>query len=126
MKELDNFYLKQEEPFQSCLIALRDIILAHDENIEVGWKYKLPFFSYKGKMFCYLWIHKKIKQPYIGMMDGKWMEHPKLILEKRARIKIILFDPLKDLPIKTIKLILKEGILLHTSGKLAALKKAKK
>ncbi len=116
MRELDNFYLNQEEPFKSCLLALRDIILAHDKNIEVAWKYKLPFFTYKGKMFCYLWIHKKYKQPYIGMIEGKWLEHPKLLLENRSRIKIILFDPSKDLPIKTIKGILKQAIQLYTSG----------
>ncbi len=52
MKELDDFYLRLEEPNRATLLALRDIILAQDENISVAWKYSLPFFCYKGKMFA--------------------------------------------------------------------------
>ncbi len=62
--QLDNFYLQQSEPTQGCLLALREIILKQDKNITAELKYGMPFFCYKGKMFCYLWVHKKYKQPY--------------------------------------------------------------
>ncbi|MBB6002108.1 DUF1801 domain-containing protein [Arcicella rosea] len=106
MKEVDNFYLKQEEPTRSCLMALREIILSQDNNITHVLKYGMPFFCYKGKMFCYLWIHKKYQQPYLGIVEGKSIEHPDLIIEKRSRMKIMLFDPTKDLPLETIQMIL--------------------
>ncbi|MEA5401899.1 DUF1801 domain-containing protein [Arcicella sp. DC2W] len=106
MKEVDNFYLKQEEPNRSCLMALREIILSQDKNITHVLKYGMPFFCYKGKMFCYLWIHKKYQQPYLGIVEGKSIEHPDLIIEKRSRMKIMLFDPTKDLPLETIEMIL--------------------
>ncbi len=106
MKEVDNFYLKQEEPTRSCLMALREIILSQDKDITHVLKYGMPFFCFKGKMFCYLWIHKKYKQPYLGIVEGKSIDHPDLIIEKRSRMKIMLFDPTKDLPLVTIQLIL--------------------
>lgn len=112
----DQFYLKKEEPVKSCLLALREIILAQDKNITPAWKYGMPFFCYKGKMFCYLWVHKKYKQPYIGIVEGKRINHPSLIQEKRARMKIMLFDPAKDLPAKSIKSILKEVINFYKTG----------
>ena len=118
MKELDNFYLSQEEPIRGCLLALRDIILSQDGNITSALKYGMPFFCYRGKMFCYLWFHKKHKQPYIGMVEGKRLDHPDLIIEKRSRMKIILFDPDKDLPIETIKGILKQAIDLYKTGEI--------
>lgn len=109
-KELDNFYLRNEEPVRGCLLALRTLILKQDQDISAAWKYGMPFFCYQGKMLCYLWVHKKLNQPYIGIMEGKRIDHPDLILEKRTRIKIILFDPEQDLPIDTIKTILDQAI----------------
>lgn len=91
-------------------MALRDLILRLDEHITPEWKYKLPFFYYKGKMFCYLWLHKKYKKPYIGIVESKHIDHPDLIIEKRARMKIMLIDPNADLPVEKINDILKQAI----------------
>ncbi|WP_018344448.1 DUF1801 domain-containing protein [Cytophaga aurantiaca] len=118
MKELDNFYLQQEEPVQSCLLALRNVILAQNNNITTTLKYGMPFFCYKGKMFAYLWIHKKYKQPYIGMVEGKHLLYEELIQEKRSRMKIMLFDAEKNLPIKKLEKILQDAINLYISGKI--------
>ncbi len=116
LRDIDHFYLQKEEPVKSCLIALREIILKQDRDITVAWKYGMPFFCYKGKMFCYLWVHKTIKQPYIGFVEGKYLNHPKLLIEKRARMKIFLCDPQKDLPIKVIQTILKQALDLYKKG----------
>ncbi len=43
-------------------LASREIILKQDKDIAPAWKYKTPFFCYKGKMFCYLCFHKKYKK----------------------------------------------------------------
>jgi Domain of unknown function (DU1801) len=116
VSDLDNFYLKKEEPVKSCLLALREIILAQDKDIAAAWKYGMPFFCYKGKMFCYLWVHKKLHQPYLGIVEGKHIHHPKLLQEKRSRMKTMLFAADKDLPVKTIKAILKEAVDLYKTG----------
>ena len=113
MKEFDNYFFKQSEPNRSCLLALRDIILSQDKSITPAWKYGMPMFCYRDKMFCYLWIHKKYKQPYIGIVEGKRIDHPSLIQENRARMKIMLIDPKKDIPIKTVKSILKEAMKFY-------------
>jgi hypothetical protein len=116
MTEPDNFYLQQDEPIKSCLLALRDIILSQDKEIVSAWKYGMPFFCFRGKMFCYLWIHKKYKQPYLGIVEGQRFNHPALIIEKRSRMKIMLFDPKKDLPIDTISIILQQAINFYKAG----------
>src|SRR4051812_46045352 len=102
LNDLDSFYLQYPEPLKSCLLALRDIILAQDELVTAEWKYRLPFFCYKGKMFSYLWISKKSGFPYIGIVEGKHIQHPDLHFEKRSRIKTIQFDPNEDLPVDAI------------------------
>jgi len=116
LRAIDNFYLQKEEPLQSCLLALKAIILATDKGVASAWKYGMPFFCYKGKMFCYLWVHKKTQQPYIGIVEGKHFNHPDLIIEKRSRMKIMLFDAAEELPVKTISLILQQAIDLYKTG----------
>lgn len=116
MRAIDQFYLAQTEPIKSCLVALRDIILQQDNDVTETWKYGMPFFCFKGKMFCYLWIHKKQQQPYIGIVEGKHINHPNLLSEKRSRMKTMLFDPTEDLPIETIELLLTEAIGLYKTG----------
>lgn len=118
MRELDNFYLQQDEPIKGTLLALREIILQQDEDVTNAWKYGMPFFCYKGKMFCYLWFHKKYKQPYIGIVEGKRFDEPFLIQEDRSRMKIMLFDPNEDLPLQTIESILQKAINLYKTGEI--------
>lgn len=113
LKPADDWFLKQEEPGRACLQFLRSHILELDENISEAWKYGMPFFCYKGKMCCYLWVHKKYKQPYLGIVEGKQVSHPDLIIEKRARMKILLLDPAKDLPVKKINSILKQVLKMY-------------
>jgi len=113
MKALDNFYFRQDEPIKSTLIALKEIILKQDKEITNEWKYGMPFFCYKGKMFCYLWVHKKYGQPYIGMVEGKHFDQTFLIQEKRSRMKIMLLDPARDLPVRAIKEILQQALDLY-------------
>ena len=116
LTQLDNFYLQKDEPIKGCLLALKDIILKQDENVSAEWKYGMPFFCYKGKMFCYLWVHKKYHQPYIGIVEGQRFDHPRLIIEKRSRMKIMLFEADKDLPVETINEILKQALELYRTG----------
>lgn len=113
MKALDHFYEQQEEPIKSCLLALKKILLTHDSAITEEWKYRVPFFYYKGKMLCYFWIDKKLKQPYIGIVDGNKIDHPKLIQGNRKRMKVFYLDANKDIPLKAVEQVLKLAIKLH-------------
>lgn len=116
VSDLDNYYLQHPESVNECLQALRSIIFKQDQNITAEWKYRMPFFCYKGKMFCYLWVHKVNGQPYIGFVEGKHLHHPNLILEKRARMKTMLFEADKDLPVDTIEILLQQALDLYRKG----------
>ena len=98
---------------KSCLQFLRAHILKQNEEITEAWKYGMPFFCYHGKMLCYLWVHKTLGKPYLGLVDGKRINHPDLIQEKRARMKIFLIDPTKDIPVRKLNDLLKLAIELR-------------
>lgn len=116
MKALDNFYLRQEESVRGVFLALKELILVQDKEVTSELKYGMPFFCYKGKMFCYLWVNKKTGQPYIGLVEGKYFTQPFLLQEKRSRMKIMLLDPNRDLPVQTISTLIKQALDLYRTG----------
>lgn len=114
--EIDTYYLSKAEPVKSCLLALRTIILDQDPDVTETRKYGMPCFCFKKKMFCYLWTDKKTDEPYILMVEGKYIDHPKLETGTRSRMKIFRVDPTMDLPMKNIKQILKQALDLYRTG----------
>ncbi len=101
LRPIDLFFLEKEEPLKSCLSFIRSYILKNEQLTE-EWKYALPFYYLNNKMFCYLWINKKLKQPYIGFVDGSLINHPDLLQENRARMKIFLINPDEDVDVKEL------------------------
>lgn len=107
---LQEFYLKQPEPNRSCYEALKDILLRFSPDITEEWKYKLPFFYYKGKMCCYFWKDKKTQMPYIGFSKGKQMNHPSLVRGDRKLMAIYYVDPTEDIDLETLNELLEEAV----------------
>ena len=113
---LDSFYLSQEEPNKSCLLAMRNIVLNYDQDIAETRKYGMPCFCFRGKMFCYLWVDKKSSEPYFLLVEGKHLHHPELEAANRSRMKIFRVNPKMDLPIDTIEIILYDALKLYRNG----------
>jgi hypothetical protein len=111
-----NFYLDQPEPNKSCLLAMRDMVLELDAAISETRKYGMPCFCYQGKMFAYLWVDKKSKEPYFLMVEGKHLQHPKLEVGTRARMKIFRINPNEDLPVSDIHSIMNQALDLYKTG----------
>jgi len=116
MQDLDHYYLNQDEPNKSCLLALRSIILKQDPQVSETRKWGMPCFCYGKKMFCYLWTDKNTHEPYLLMVEGKHLQHPDLEEGSRSRMKILRIDPNADLPINTIELILQTALDLYRNG----------
>lgn len=116
MTELEQFYENQPPELREVYLALRQIILKQDENITPEWKYKLPFFYYKGKMLCYLWYHKSFKMPYVSIMDANLLGDERLLMEDRKRAGILLVNPNEDLKIDLIEEILQNTLDLFRKG----------
>ncbi len=83
-------------------MALRGILLKFDPEITEQWKYKVPFYYYKGKPFCYLWQDNKTQQPYIGIVKGHHINHPNLTKGNRKKMKVFMIDPNENIIIEEI------------------------
>lgn len=116
MSHKDNFYLDKQEPNRPCLLAMRDVVLNADEEIEETRKYGMPCFCFRGKAFCYLWVDKKTNKPYFLFVDGKHLNHTSLESGDRTRMKILRVNPNEDLPIITISSVLNQALNLYKNG----------
>lgn len=113
LSEINQYYDSLEEPNKSCLLALRHIVLHLNEDISEYWKYRMPFYYYKEKMFCYFWIDKKTKHPYIGIAKGQYLHHHELVKGDRKKMKVLPINPNEDIPIEVVKEILNEAMSLY-------------
>ena len=109
LKPTDQYFEHLTEPNQSCMQFLRHRILSKFGMTE-KWQYGMPFFTFKGNRVCYLWVHKKLQIPYLGIVEGKKVVYAGLIQENRARMKIFLIDPKKNIPLRDIDRIIKMAL----------------
>ena len=113
LSESNTWFLQQDEAVRDSLLFLREQILNQNKDITEKWRYGMPFYFYKGKRFCYLWVHKKLRQPYVGFVDGNLLHDAALISENRSRMKIFLIDPTKTIPVKKLNALLKSAMAIY-------------
>ncbi|MCG2617078.1 DUF1801 domain-containing protein [Terrimonas sp. NA20] len=106
--KLENYYLSKPEPYQGCLLALRDIILKAHPGIEQERKFQIPFFSYKGMKLGYIWLdHKKLM---IGFCtDKRLLKFPENTKPK-DQYESFRIDPAEDIPHEIIQTKIRQYI----------------
>ena len=109
--ELENYYLKQSEPIQSCLLALKSIIMGINPLITHERKYQIPFLYYKGRKLAYLWVTKKKLQ--VGFIEDKCLQEPVEGVRLKDKYQSIIVNPNEDIPIEIIVKNLKMLIDLY-------------
>lgn len=113
MSSVTTFFEKQEEPNRSVFLFLKEFILNSHESIELLYKWKLPYFYFKGKPLCYLWKNKKTNEPYVSFAKGSLLEHPALIKENRKVFKILPINPNQDIDTHLLQEVLEMAIKLY-------------
>lgn len=58
MNPAETYILNQQEPFKTMLLQLQVLIETTIPDVELLYKYKIPFYYIEGKPFCYLNVTK--------------------------------------------------------------------
>jgi len=97
---LESYYLNKPEPYRSCLLALKDIILSSNPGIVHERKFQIPFFTYRDKKIGYLWLdRKKVK---IGFCLDKSLQETVNGIKPKDVYESMQIDPNADIPIDII------------------------
>ncbi len=54
MNPAEDYILNKPEPFKNILMHLQSVIESVVSNVDLKFKYKIPFYYIAGKPFCYL------------------------------------------------------------------------
>lgn len=97
---LESYYLSKPEPYQSCLLALRDLILRANPGICHERKFQIPFFTYKDKKLGYLWLNGN--KLLLGFCLDKSLQEVKQGFKPKDKYESVRIDPNADLPVQII------------------------
>jgi hypothetical protein len=97
---LESYYLSKPEPYQSCLLALKDIVLQVNPAICQVRLFQIPFFTYKDKKLGYLWLdRKKLK---MGFCLDKSLQAVTPGIKPKDQYESMIIDPDEDIPIDIV------------------------
>lgn len=54
MNPAESYILDQPEPFRSILLHLQAVIEHHIPDVDLKYKYRIPFYYIEGRPYCYL------------------------------------------------------------------------
>ncbi|MEQ6124556.1 DUF1801 domain-containing protein [Pseudotenacibaculum sp. MALMAid0570] len=116
MNPAENYILKQPEPFKSILLQLQMIIQSAIPELELKYKWKVPYYYYNRNPFCYLNATKKYVD--LGFWASAHLEgfDEYLITEKRKVIKSLRYYSVNDIDQELLVSILKELVNVSHKG----------
>ncbi|HVS90674.1 MAG TPA: DUF1801 domain-containing protein [Mucilaginibacter sp.] len=112
---LESYYLSKPEPYQSCLLALRDFILRVNPGICHERKFQIPFFTYKGKKLGYLWLNGK--KLMLGFCLDKSLQEITSGVKPKDKYESLRIEPDQDLPVDLIREKLEHYVALIENGR---------
>lgn len=118
MKPAEAYILDQPEPFKSILLHLQILIETNFPEVDLQFKWKIPFYVLEGKPFCYLNPSKKKGYVDVAFWVSahltKYNNH--LISENRKVVKSLRYFSLEDINEEILLSVLEEAFQLKDKG----------
>lgn len=70
LNPIENYFLRQEEPYQSIMLYVRSLLLKQPFGIVEKYKYGIPFYYVNNKPLCYLNVLKGTNFVDIAFVKG--------------------------------------------------------
>lgn len=109
MKPVENYFLEQQEPYQSIMLYVRQVILKTLPNITERYSYKIPFYNLEKKPMIYLNILKGTNFVDVAFVQGILLDNdfPELKNHKnRKQVRSIQIRQIEDLDeLRFVKLL---------------------
>lgn len=122
MKPVDEYFLNQEEPFQSIMLYVRSVILNTLPEIEETYSYRIPFYNIGKKPMIYLNILKGKDYVDVAFVQGILLEEKFPILKNdnnRKQVRSIQLKRLEDLDQENFVALLHEASQVLSNNKKA-------
>ncbi|WP_405251475.1 DUF1801 domain-containing protein [Dokdonia sp. Asnod3-C12] len=108
MNPAEEYILAKPEPWCSMLMELQAVIKRTVPEVEEGYKWHLPFYSLKGKMFCFLNFRKAFVD--VGFPKGILIQGFDDVLiagEGRKQLRSLRYHAPEEIDVRRLEEVLK-------------------
>lgn len=118
MNPAEAYILDQEEPFKSILLELQVLVESTIPDIDLKYKYRLPFYYLNGKPFCYFNVSRKKGYVDVGFWSSAHLtvHQNKMVTEGRKVMKSLRYFTLNDIEAEICIEVLKEAAAVNHKG----------
>lgn len=115
MNPAENYILNQPEPYRSIILHLQILIEAKVPEVELLYKYKIPFYYLNKKPFMYINASHKRQYVDLGICKGKQLQiHTNsLVYGDRKKMASLRYTRIEDIDEKEILGVLTETASLY-------------
>ena len=115
MKLTDEYIYRQPEKYKVMLLHLISVFEREVLDLELLFKWGIPYFYYKKKMFCYLAPNHKRGFVDAGFARGFQLKRNQnfLVDEKRNTVKSLRYYSLEDIDNAILEDVIREAATLY-------------
>jgi hypothetical protein len=115
MRLVDAYILRQPEKYQSMLLHLISVVNQTVPDLDLLFKWGIPYFYYKKKMFCYLAPNHKKGFVDIGFARGFQLKRNQefLVFQNRNTVKSLRYFSLETIENSILEDVLRETQTLY-------------
>ncbi|WP_136464878.1 DUF1801 domain-containing protein [Flagellimonas onchidii] len=118
MNPAEDYILSQKEPFRSILLQLQMLIESTIPELELKYKYRIPFYYLGGKPFCYLNVPKKKAYVDVGFWSSAHLtvHLDQMVTEGRKVMKSLRYSTLDEIDVSVLTEILQDAQNVNHRG----------
>lgn len=116
MNPAELYILEKPEPFKSLLLQLQVLNERTLPNVQLLYKWKLPFYFVENFPICYLNVTKGYVDVCFWLSDDFVLAHTTLISENRKRVKSLRYYTMEDIESEILFACLQEAYRTRREG----------
>ncbi|PHS09738.1 MAG: 2-dehydro-3-deoxyphosphooctonate aldolase [Kordia sp.] len=115
MNPAESYIINQPELFREILLYLQLVVERTIPELELKYKYKIPFYYLNGKPFCYFNASHKKQYVDVGLVKGKLIKvHTEyLVGEKRKKMVSLRYKNMEEVDNQVLIEVLEEAKSLY-------------
>lgn len=115
MNPSEEYILNQPEPYRAILLHLQIIIETTIPEVELLYKYKIPFYYIHKKPFCYLNASHKKQFVDLGFWKGNKIQihQEHLVTENRKMMVSLRYKSIEEMDDAILIAVLKKAASLY-------------
>lgn len=114
---VDNYIFGFNEEEKLIMEVLRDVVFHFVPSVEESFKFKCPFYSYKG-LLCYINWEKKTKKVILGFVEGFLFEDKYQLLNTNTnQVKKIYFNSADEIDEEKLAYYFNQAVKINETKK---------